>query len=298
MIPPKISVVIPVYNVADYIEKCIQSVLAQTFTDIEIIIVNDGSTDNSMQKIEHLIKKNPLIKVIHQNNQGLSAARNSAMKIAKGDYLTFVDSDDAIAPNFCEMTYQNAKKHQADIVIVDNRETVKFAKDDFIRKIKNEKTRLKLCLFGKISWVAWGKLYKRELFKNRAFPVGRLYEDSILIPRIIVEAKKIFITNSTKYSYNFRVGSIINQPVKMQDKIFVWRSCLELARKYNISRFDQQLFLSLQFRHLKLTKTMGYWRVYKLAKNFGFHFFFLIYFSLQTYSFFNRCIRKILRIKY
>ena len=114
---PKVSVIVPVYNTEKYIERCLNSLLTQTFGDIEIIVINDGSTDKSMQVIERLAEEDSRIKVIEQTNQKQGAARNRGLEIAKGDFITFIDADDWVDIDYIDKMYHCIKKHDTDIAV-------------------------------------------------------------------------------------------------------------------------------------------------------------------------------------
>ena len=300
---PKISIIVPVYNVSAYIERCVSSLLCQTFTSIEIIFIDDGSTDDSVLKIRSLIKNKPknkpLVRIIRQQNQGLSSARNAGIKIAQGDYLSFVDSDDAISPNFCEVTYQKAQASKADLVIanrIDCNQNGAYLISKILpvvtSNVTDKKNRLKLCLFGKLSWTAWGKLYKKKLFASKLFAEGRYYEDTILIPEIITDSATMSFVYDASYFYHQRTGAITNSYFSekhFSDQLFSLECNLALAKKYNIPNFEQQLFLLREFKYSKYIKNFGYLTTYQAAKKFGYNFL--------LYSILYGCYIRLRRLK-
>lgn len=209
-----ISVVVPVYNVEDYIHKCVDSIINQTYRNLEIILVDDGSTDNSGRICDEYAEIDERIKVIHKENGGLSDARNAGIDISKGDYLGFVDSDDYIDADMYRILMNNMKNADADISTCVR---IMYTGDDSIPLCEENTT---VCLnsydaikdlFTKNRFVypmAWDKLYKREMFSNIRFPVGRLYEDAAVMYHIFEKADKIVATEKQMYYYVKRQGSI------------------------------------------------------------------------------------------
>lgn len=220
-----IDVIIPVYNVKLYLEKCLDSVINQKFDQINIIIVDDGSTDGSSNICDSYQKKDSRILVIHQQNKGLANARNTGLKYSKAKYVSFIDSDDFLEPDFLSYLYSNIIKFHADISICSYQLSTK-KKEQIQEKvtITDSYSALKLmsaCDY-KYSFVAWNKLYKRELFKSNLFPNGKLYEDLVPITNAVIKSNKIVFSNFKKYHYlNVRKSSICNQQfsVKEYDRI-------------------------------------------------------------------------------
>lgn len=212
---PKISIIIPVYNVASYLNECLDSVKNQIFKDYEVIIVNDGSTDNSLNIVEERIEDFCDIKVITQNNQGLSAARNNGILAAEGDFIFFLDSDDYIQPDTLELLYKACVDNDSDLSICginmfwQNNKTRKYLYP--VNKTVVQSIDLcALMLSGKaFSW-AWTKLYRRSLWikHNLEFPVGRTFEDIAISFSILKVYQKIAIVNKPLYQYRMRQSSI------------------------------------------------------------------------------------------
>jgi glycosyltransferase involved in cell wall biosynthesis len=210
---PKISVVIPIYNVQNYLRKCVDSVLAQDLKDIEIILVDDGATDASGQMLEEHYAHHPQIKIIHQKNGGLSDARNAGLAIAQGDYLAFVDGDDYIAPHMMGLMHALATKHQADIVICDLQRV-----DECGKLIKHMPQTPNLPevfdlkehthVFSDIAYFACNKLFHNRLFKDKKFEKGIHFEDIALVPQLLLAAKRIAKTDQALYYYLERSDSI------------------------------------------------------------------------------------------
>lgn len=211
---PEISIIVPVYNVEKYLKKCIDSILQQTFKDIEIILVNDGSTDNSGVICDEYIDKDPRIRVIHKENGGLAHARNTGLDIAKGNFVGFVDSDDWIDPIMYETLYYLCREQNAQIstcLIRNYRKNQKERRKKYVSKIKvfNSKEAIYSLYNGGLSgFSACNKLYKRTLFANVRFPNGRVYEDAAIMYRLFDCASKVAFIDVPLYNYNYRDQSI------------------------------------------------------------------------------------------
>jgi len=210
---PKISVIVPVYNTAQYLSKCLDSILNQTLKDIEIIIVNDGSKDNSQEIIDDYTKKDHRIKSILKENGGLSDARNVGIDGATGDYIAFVDSDDYIDIMMLEKMYVLSQKHSSEIVMCDLVKVDENGKQ--FRDLPQspqlpEKIVLKddFTIFGEISCFACNKIFKKSLFKRHRFMKGIHFEDIELIPKLILDSTIISKINEPFYKYFERQDSI------------------------------------------------------------------------------------------
>ena len=210
-----ISVIVPAYNVKKYVEKCVDSIINQTFSDYELILVDDGSTDGTSELCDELAKKSDKIRVFHKENGGLSDARNLGMDKAKGEYITFIDSDDYVAPTYLEELYVPIYKDDADVSITptvwffENAQPVADNKVGY-EIASAEAAVQKMLLREKISHTAGGKLYKKELWENIYFPVGRLYEDYLTTFLVMENVKKVGITNAALYYYLQREDSIMH----------------------------------------------------------------------------------------
>ncbi len=225
-----ISVIVAVYNIENYIEKCIQSILDQTFTELQIILVDDGSTDGSGRICDSYANKDKRVQVIHRENGGLSAARNTGMEIAKGDYIAFVDGDDWIEPEMYEKMAGQATLHNADLVACRYRCIYKdYEKDDstgvitiyekplemLIQYLKEDESFL-------IQHAAWNKLYRKELLVNERFPEGEWYEDIVFSARVLSQVNRGVYLDEALYDYVCeREGSIMN--AGMSKRIFTDR---------------------------------------------------------------------------
>jgi len=217
----KISVIVPVYNVEKYLKQCIDSILQQTYKNLEIILVDDGSTDSSGNICDEYREKEQRIKVIHKSNGGLSDARNCGLNIATGDYISFIDSDDFISKYFYEIVMEVFCKSDVEIVAIQRGESFWDSKDNKIGFAKNSadyiynecssKDALKLMLYQKIATGAPFKVCKRELFKNIRFPIGYYYEDVATTYKYFLKAKRVAIIDAKLYGYRKRHESIIRQ---------------------------------------------------------------------------------------
>ncbi len=212
-----ISVIIPVYNVEKYLLKCLDSVSSQTYKNIEIIVVNDGSTDNSLDILSKYAKKENRLLIINQKNQGLSGARNSAIKIAKGEYLIFLDSDDYIKKELIEEVYGKILKEDADIAIYGydkiNEDGTLIARPDFGDNLFEHKEAIKKILSLAISPMACNKMYKKSLFVENHiyYPLRKLHEDIGTTYKLFWNAKKIISTSNSYYYWIIRDGSITSK---------------------------------------------------------------------------------------
>lgn len=206
----KISIIIPVYNVEKYLENCLEKVLNQTYKNLEIILVDDGSKDNSGKLCDEYAKMDSRIKVIHQKNGGLSMARNSGLDIATGKYIMFVDSDDYYELNSCELLYNEIKEKDADLVIGNYIHTKsngeKWEKPLFDKELyKNFKLSIKdyKKSFFVMNSVVWNKIFKREFIEkyHLRFVSGAVAEDAIFSTFCYVHTDKAYFINDIVYNY-------------------------------------------------------------------------------------------------
>lgn len=236
-----ITIIIPIYQVEKYLRKCIDSVLSQTYKNLEIILVDDGSTDSSPEICEYYQKKDSRIKVIHKENGGLSDARNAGMKIATGKYIGFIDSDDYIKSDMYQVLYENIVKTNADISICDflaiKESDANYNREERKQDINEYNTieALRLLIENKIRSYAWNKLYKRELLEGIQFPKGKKMEDLAVMYKIFEKAEKVVYTNKTEYYYLQRSSSILgNIDMQLTNDLyeFVTERYQYIIRKY------------------------------------------------------------------
>ena len=220
-----ISIIVPVYNVEVFLQRCVDSILNQNYKLLEVILVDDGSTDNSPKICDEYAKKDNRIRVIHKKNGGLSDARNAGINVVKGKYITFIDSDDFIACDYIEVLYKLLKSTKSDISIGVWQEIYDDGSKKSIYNVKKEKivvdnniNMLKRMMYQKdFDTSACAKLYKRELFDNIRYPINKLYEDLATTYKVFFEAKKISYTNREIYFYYKRKDSITNSTFKKKD---------------------------------------------------------------------------------
>ena len=213
---PLLSIIVPVYKVENYLPKCIDSILAQTFTDFELILVEDGSPDNCPALCDAAAAKDARIRVLHQKNGGLSAARNAGLDVARGAWIGFVDSDDYIAPEMYEALYQAVQSTGADLALCDY-----AAVDEAGAPCLPPYTGLAQRTFtgrellkratNTMAQPAWNKLYRRAVFAQLRYPEGKLNEDLFLIPKICLQIQKAVVVPKALYYYVQRGGSIMNE---------------------------------------------------------------------------------------
>ena len=212
----KISVIVPVYNVEQYLERCVDSIINQTYTNLEIILVNDGSTDNSGKLCDELAKKDERIRVIHKENGGLSDARNRGIDEAESDLVGFIDSDDYIDNDMYEVLLRNLNDTDADLSMcalydVYNNTPEEQVTNKEIWELSSEQA-IKMVMEAKIlSVTAVNKLYRKSLFSNLKFEVGKIAEDAFIMIKLLDKCEKIVATNEKKYYYVHRENSITTQ---------------------------------------------------------------------------------------
>lgn len=216
----KLSLIVPIYNVEKYLEKCINSILNQTFSDFELILVNDGSPDNCKSICEKYEKIDKRIKVVNKENGGLSSARNAGLDIAKGEYIGFIDSDDWIHVDMYKKLIEIAEKNSADIVQCDyidayDDDTTITNKDTYNWKVIDKFEAIKMLVeFGRehvVGVVSWNKVYRRSLFDSIRFPVGRLNEDEFTTYKLLYKSNKIVFGDEKLYFYRQTPNSIMNK---------------------------------------------------------------------------------------
>lgn len=255
MYKPLISIIVPIYNVESYVNKCIDSILNQTYKNIEIILVDDGSSDGCGAICDEYANQDKRIIIVHQDNKGLSGARNAALDIAKGDYILFVDGDDWIEHNTCELLLKNAIEQQADLVSFGyNKVFSTVNRESFVIDTPGIKSKVyvmrQLIWHGwKISDVVWNKIYSRNLFDGIRFPLGRQNEDLGTLYRLIHNAHTIYMSNDVLYNYTQREGSITknnNYYREHEDQMFFYEERLRFLRVNYPELVDIQLSMILK----------------------------------------------------
>lgn len=270
-----ISIIVPIYKVEKYLEKCINSIIKQTYKNLEIILVDDGSPDNCGKICDEYAKKDSRIKVIHKPNGGISDARNAGIQMATGDYIGFVDSDDYIEKDMYEILINNLKKEKADISVISNYEVygnkiINTKKQGIYAVMSSEETIIKMNSFGYFGVGLWDKLYKAELFKELDFPKGKKSEDWYIIYKLVDKAQKIVYQSIPKYYYCQRNGSITHSSDINYDSIEASKEAINFIKdKYpnalksaytmyifaNIGVYDKLLlYKHIENRKMKMKK--------------------------------------------
>lgn len=212
---PTVSIIIPIYNVEQYLQQCLDSILNQTYTNLEIILVDDGSPDSSPSICDDYAAKDSRVKVIHQKNQGLSAARNAGLDICTGDFLTFVDSDDWIDESFIKTLLEIAQENEADIIICNHKKiSSTFECADDIKETLYSSSDAETHLIKNYSVpfaISCCKLYHRNIFSKLRFPVGKINEDEYTSYKAFHYSHKVATTNKALYYYRQREDSITGQ---------------------------------------------------------------------------------------
>lgn len=232
---PLISIIVPVYEVEPYIRKCLDSIVNQTYKNLEIILIDDGSPDRCGAICEEYAKKDTRIIVVHQENQGLAVARNTGLALATGDYIQFIDSDDWIEKDACAVTLHLAIEHQADIVIFGREKLYPNGKTKVMR-ITPSGIVDKPEIMRRVIWsdgtndAVWDKLFVKSIFNRIQFPNGQSYEDVGVTYLTVHQAKKIYATDQVFYHYLRRKGSCVNETyykkVGIISRIFHWKNRL------------------------------------------------------------------------
>ena len=242
----KVSVVIPVYNVEKYLKRCLDSIINQTYKNIEIILVNDGSKDNSRDICEEYAKKYESVSLINQENGGLSAARNTALKIVSGDAVTFVDSDDWLELDAIEYYVDSMKKYNVDMVVTKPVRTKEYREKNIqpvslneIVLTQEEYAKKFFKIDGNsIEYYACSKLYRREIMEGVEFPVGKFAEDVLGTFRYLKNSQSILYSNRTTYNYFINDGSLT---AKFGDKDFdleeIWDTVIKESEGYENKNF-------------------------------------------------------------
>ncbi len=266
-----ISIIIPIYNVEKYLKECLDSILGQTYKNLEIILVDDGSPDNCGNICDEYLKKDSRIKVIHKTNGGLSDARNHGINIATGEYICFVDSDDYVDKYYVEKLYnaiksKNLKLAQCNILNVNNQKDIieKLGYDDYCIKSGKEIIREQYGKHVVENTVVWNKIYKKELFTDIRFPIGKIHEDEFVTYKILYTLDKVAIINDYLYNYRENDNSITKKKFNLKRL-----DCL-IAYKEKIFFFkgkDEDIFIKALIKYIDMAK-MDYLKGVRNISNF------------------------------
>ncbi|OFT09369.1 glycosyltransferase family 2 protein [Limosilactobacillus fermentum] len=248
---PVVSVIVPVYNVQNFIGKCIESILSQTFKDFELLLVNDGATDHSKEICEKFAEIDNRVRVLNKKNGGLSDARNYGLDNSKCDYVIFIDGDDYVDERFIEKLYTAITNTDSEVAVCEYAEVSE--QGDVISEVSlnsqvgsSELTgkdilRLFYQPGGVVNQVVWNKIYKRSVFKDVRFAKGRFYEDGYIMAPLYWNIRKVSLVREKLYFYVKRSGSIMNSKLNMKkltdaDESFLYR--MEFFKKR-----DNELYL-------------------------------------------------------
>ena len=267
-----ISVIVPVYNVEKYLEKCINSIINQTYKKLEIILVDDGSTDNSGKMCDDFAKKDKRIKVIHKENGGLSDARNFGIDVAVGKYIAFVDSDDFLKEDFYEYLMNLKEKTNSDIIECSFIRAYEEDLNMFEFPLRKEEAIVTTGNTGALellmsdddeistnSVVVWNKIYKKELFDGIRFPKGKTHEDQFTTYKLLAKCKRFTTSNQFKYGYFQRKNSIVNKTfnIKRFDTFEAFDNFLKYFDENNYKDFKEKIlrrYLKTAINFAKLLK--------------------------------------------
>ena len=243
-----ISVIVPVYKVEEYLEKCVDGILAQTYTDLEVILVDDGSPDRCGEICDNYAARDSRVTVIHQENGGLSAARNAALLIAKGEFVAFVDSDDFIDNDMYRTLYDRARQTGSDVVECNLHHTFPNYEDtETVEKYYDKKT---LLCFGRC--VVWNKIYRSELLRRAgaSFPLGLYYEDIEFYAKLIPHIKGYEYVDIAPYHYLQRTNSINNfSTVRTREIFTILRNITDY---YKANGFYEEYHEALEFFYTRI----------------------------------------------
>jgi glycosyltransferase involved in cell wall biosynthesis len=256
---PEISIIVPVYKVENYIEKCIESVLAQTFTNFELILVNDGSPDNCGNICDEYARLDKRIKVIHKENGGLSSARNAGLSKAKGKYIAFVDSDDFIHQSMYEILHGYGTKYASDIVICDYLDVYEgeiYDTEEYNPNFNEENYTNIEALYQLYSKkgvqfvIACNKLYKRDLFNDLEYKEGVIHEDEFMAHRILFNSSKVTYLPIKLYYYLQRKDGIVRSQfnIKKLDAVNAYKDRVEFFRKIK----QHELQIKAEYSYISL----------------------------------------------
>lgn len=237
----KISIVIPVYNVENYLDECIESVTSQTYRNLEIIIVDDGSTDQSGRICDSWAQKDERIRIIHKKNGGRSDARNAGISAATGDYIGFVDGDDVIFPDMYDVLYRILKKENAQISCCKAKKETSFdlkkrrkRKEESVLLFDTDAAMKSLVLEEEIQVTIWDKLYRSSVLEGVFFEKNRYYEDEFWSYQAIARANRIVFVDEELYGYRQRADSFMNESfsLKFLDFLDAREERLKFLEKY------------------------------------------------------------------
>ncbi len=274
MTNPLVSIIVPIYNVEQYLYECIDSIVSQTYTNLEIILVDDGSLDKCPQICDEYKQKDNRIRVIHKKNGGLSDARNAGLDVATGEYISFIDGDDVISEKFIELLYRPFLQGEKigislckfkpfydgkyDSTFVEN-----TSKNIGLELLLAQNSSLKTFLSMECN-SACNKLYHRELFVNVRYPKGKIYEDVFVTYKILINAKDIYSTTSQLYFYRVRSGSIMGAKSFSLDYLNLIDAIHETIDWLKMNGYDQ--YVKYYYPALLMPEMYAWWGLKNVIK--------------------------------
>ena len=258
-----VSIIVPVYNASKYLENCLNSILKQTYNNIEVILIDDGSTDNSLEICKEYKKNDKRIKIIHKENGGISSVRNLGVKESKGKYICFVDSDDYIEKDYVEVLYSGIKKYKTKLcfggyrnVYNDGTAVDKFSNKTY--KLSKVKTLNKLLYVDGVDVSPWSKIYEKSLFDDITYPEGRIFEDTATTYKLIDKCDNIAICDYPIYNYCIRSSSITSSKfnIKKMDWII---SSIEMTHylKKKYKELNDACLAYMMYAHIGVLSSLA-----------------------------------------
>ncbi len=262
----KISIIIPVYKVEEYLPRCLDSIIQQTYKNLEIILVDDGSPDKCGEICDKYAAEDDRIKVIHKENAGVARARNDGIEIATGDYISFIDSDDWIAENTYEILYNGLKEYDADcsvggcVTVIDKDGCLSPQERERVgvRCVSAQEAMKGVLLNGS---AVWNRLFKREVFREIRFPIGRVNDDEVVALHAYAECEKIVFLDEDTYYYRIRSNSITTSKFSLRkvdcyynsaDNLeFVKKVCPELTQCAEFKYIKAMLYSYVNLKRMK-----------------------------------------------
>lgn len=239
-----VSVVVPIYNVEPYLRQCLDSIVTQSYSNLEIVLVDDGSPDRCGEICDAYARRDDRIRVIHQANRGLSAARNAGLDVMNGGCVTFVDSDDWLQGTYVEKLAGLLKEHDADISVCDRFRTADSSSEvtprDARTRVLSRSEAITEVVKPRVGSMvtAWGKLYKARLFDQIRFPAGRLHEDEFTTYKVILRSTRVAVTTEPLYFYRHRSDSITGSSFNPNARLDALDAFRERALAFDAAGFD------------------------------------------------------------
>lgn len=265
---PLISVIVPVYNNSKYLSQCIDCIINQTLSDFELILINDGSTDNSGAICDEYSKKDSRVKVVHQNNRGQASARNKGIRIAKGQWMSFIDSDDVVHPDYLNLLYKAVKNNNAHLSVCGIIEGRNIDDDFFLRKSAEElvfsisdQTMLYLeTNYSNSFWLVCGKLIDSNIVRCNLFCEGKIYEDNAVAPKWLYSAKDVVVVNTSLYFYRNNDNGTTRKDFSLKKIDLLW------ALEEQINFLVKIEYYAMAARQLKLYISSVHYIIANLIK--------------------------------